>query len=340
MSDFFSAVAEASNNDPQKVKDALEAHGIQPWVSPSASPAMLVEEVGFKGQKPSGDIVDFRWELGPGVWALSSEDNDVGKSTVLTVIRWLLSGRDHVNTATRAMIDSARLVVQIGKEEITVELQGSRGEETGVVRLGDTEQPFTTASFEATMDAIMLERLGLRSVARWQKFSGSEDGRPTERGWTAFIPALFLPSPSSSVVLGDTASESGTLLQVFLGLPWMSTSRQLDVTLKQLAMEGRDEKRRAERHAQSEAQAVERASDRVAAAERQLQARPDFQEVDDELRAATSAVAGASKAQIHAQRIVATCEEELSDIERELVLAREVPKFSKRRRERERSSAN
>ena len=232
------------------------------------------------------------------------------------------SGRDHVNTATRAMIASARLLLQIGGEDISIEVQGVRGEETGIVRLGDSEQPFTTASFESTMDAIMLERLGLRSVARWQRFPRSEDGQPTARGWTAFIPALFLPAPSSAAVLGDTASESGTLLQVFLGLPWASTSRQLDVALKQFAMEGRDERRRAERHAQTEAQAMKHASDRVTAAEKRLQARPDFQAVDDELRAATTAVADATRKQLQAQRTVATNEEEFADVERGLVLAK------------------
>ncbi len=183
MSDFFAAIASASSQDPQSIKEVLDRYRIQPWVAPSASPAMQVQEVAFEGKKPPDEVeFEFKWELGSGVWALSSVDNDVGKSTVLQVIRWLLSGRDHVNKKTRAMIDSAMLRFKIGSESIVVEVQGGPGGEIGTVSLGDTQQPITAASFEATMDAIMLDRLGLPPVARWQKFQNSDDGQPTTRG--------------------------------------------------------------------------------------------------------------------------------------------------------------
>jgi hypothetical protein len=323
MSDFFAAVASASSQDPQSIKEVLDRYRIQPWVAPSASPAMQVQEVAFEGKKPPDEVeFEFKWELGSGVWALSSVDNDVGKSTVLQVIRWLLSGRDHVNKKTRAMIDSAMLRFKIGSESIVVEVQGGPGEEVGTVSLGDTQQPITAASFEATMDAIMLDRLGLPPVARWQKFQNSEDGQPTTRGWTAFIPALFLPAPSSSAVLGDTAAESSTLLQVFLGLPWASTSRQIDVALKQLAMEARDEKRRADRDSTREAKVAEEAARRVATAEERLAAISDYEKVEQELQEATTEVAEATKKRLLAQRILATRKEEVADIERALVVAK------------------
>lgn len=330
MTEFFAAVAARSKRDAQDVRTVLDRYGVRPWVAPSASPPLTIEEVAFSGRK-SGDSQDFAfsWTLATGVWAISSVANDVGKSSALQVIRWLLSGRDDVDKVTRAMIASATLRFRIGDEPIVVTVNGVRGEETGGVTVGEIEQPIANVSFEATMDEIMLERLGLRPLVKWQKFQGSEDGRPTHHGWTAFIPALFLPAPSSDALLGNTVFESGTLLQVFLGLPWFSTDRQADVALKQLAMAERDDQRRSARDQAADAVALEASETALRHARERLAALPDPQQADDRLRSATQAVTTATREHLDAAQILATRHAEAQAAERALIEARRAARIVK-----------
>jgi septum formation topological specificity factor MinE len=330
MTEFFVAVAARSKRNVDDVRVVLDRYGVRPWVAPPASPALTIEEIYFAGRKP-GEPEDFgfAWKLGVGVWAMSSVKNDVGKSTVLQVIRWLLSGRDGVDTVTRPMIARARLRFRIGEELIAVALSGARGQETGTITIAGIEQPISSASFETTMDEVMLERLGLRPLARWQKFADSDDGRPTHRGWTSFIPALFLPAPSSDALLGSTVFESGMLLQVFLGLPWFSTDRQADVALKQLAMSERDDERRSARDREADAAALAASASALNEAQARLAALPDARRSDQRLRAATQAVTTATRTHLDAEQALAVRTTEVDDADRLLTEGRRAARVLK-----------
>jgi hypothetical protein len=330
MTEFFAAVAARSKRDAQDVRTVLERYNVRPWIAPPPSPPLTIEEVSFSGRK-SAEQKDFNftWTLAVGVWAMSSVRNDVGKSTVLQVIRWLLSGRDDVDKATRKMITEAVLRFRIGDERVVVAIKGGRGEEKGTVVLGEVEQPITSTSFETTMDEIMLERLGLRSLVKWQKFPGSEDGQPTRRGWTSFIPALFLPAPSSDALLGNVLFESGTLLQVFLGLPWFSTDRQADVALKQLAMSESDDQRRSVRDREADAATLKKSASTLSQARQRLAALPNPKRADECLRTASRAVTEATRAHLDAEQVLATRNVETANADRLLLEARRAARILK-----------
>lgn len=306
MTDWIPDVAARARCSVDEAKKVLERHGIQPWVAPPETPPLTIHEVAFAGKKPDGTAFSFKWVVGLGLWAISSVDNDVGKSSVLAVIRWLLSGRDKVDAVVRPMIASAFLRFTIGDEEISVAVEGARGEERGTVRIGDNAwETIDSVSFEAVMDAIVLDRLALRPVARWQKYSGSEDGRPSTRDWTSFIPALFFPEHGSDSLLGNAPTEAGMLLQVFLGLPWYSTHRQADVALKFTGQQARDEQRRADRDREADRTAIEAAQRDLDAAKIALAALPSDAAATARLRSAVAAVNTATRDHVAAQQISA-----------------------------------
>lgn len=316
MTDFVEAVARRSSVDITDAGEVLERHGVRPWVEPPRAPRLRIEAVEFSGVNASGDDFNFSWSVGPGVWALSSVDNDVGKSSVLEVIRWLLSGRDQIVKPVRAMISSASLRFTLGEAKIVVSVTGADDVLAGAVVIDDGDpQPFTEASFEATMDEIMLERLALRPLLRWQKHQGSEDGRETRSGWTAFIPALFLPHPSSDALLGNAPMEAGTLLQVFLGLPWYMTERQAALALNQIRQEARDETRRNTRDAQAALAALEATAEQLKAARAELTALPEVQTSQDAYAALTIAVTDAAREQLAAEDIERARAQDLQDAE-------------------------
>ena len=306
MTDWIPAVAERSRCKIEEAKEILDRHGVQPWVAPPQTPPLTVGEVAFEGTKPDGSAFSFAWAVGRGLWAMSSIDNDVGKSSVLAVIRWLLSGRDRVDAAVRNMIGSARLQFTIDDEPIKVEIAGRRGEERGSVTVGDSApETVGPASFEAVMDAIVLDRLALRPVARWQKYPHSQDGQPSTRDWTSFIPALFFPEHDSDSLLGSAPTEAGMLLQVFLGLPWYSTHRQADVALKFTGQQGRDAERRADRDREADRGALEAAQQDLRVAQQALAALPSDAVATARLQSAAAGVNDATRRHVAAQQVAA-----------------------------------
>jgi hypothetical protein len=298
MSDFMTAVAERAGKPVEDVSTILEEYGVRAWVATPRSPQLLITKMTMSGTKPTGEAFAFEWELGPGVRALSSVDNDVGKTTVLAVIRWLLSGRDQVHPVVRPWIKSATLELTVGSSPIKVSLSGARGEVTGVLAVDGSEQAFAEASFEALMDETMLPRLNLRSLTKWQRYPKSEDGRAARHGWTALVPALFLPHHSSDSLLGNAPLEAGTLLQVFLGLPWYSTERQAALAISQLDQVGRDESRRAKRDEERDREQRLQIEADLKAVENEIAALPDPEAATSQLEAAAARLSAATRALI------------------------------------------
>jgi hypothetical protein len=169
------------------------------------------------------------------------------------------------------------------------------------------------------MDELMLARLGLRPLMQWQKFSSSDDGQSTRRGWQAFVPALFLPTHSSKALLGEEPKEAATLLQVYLGLPWFTTERQAALALQSIGQQHRDQERRADRDRQADATAMEQAESELQRAKEALAALPDARAATAELEAASTAVTQRTRDAVAGQAIAEERRKELQDAE-DLVL--------------------
>jgi hypothetical protein len=255
MTDFIDAVAKRADADAERVAEVLTAHDVKAWTPPPPPGRLTVLKVGFSGVKDEQPYEPFVWEPSTGVWALGTVDNSAGKTTVLNVVRWLLSGRERVDDGARAMIDHAELIVEVADERCEVVVDGARGEVTGTVTVGKAAPlSFTSKTFERTMSSIMLERLGLEPLVGWQKYSGSEDGQEVEFDWASLLPGLFVPEAAYGVVLGDQPIGAGRLLQMFVGLPWYPTHEAIRVASSSLAQADRDVTRRATRDAAVQAE--------------------------------------------------------------------------------------
>ncbi len=254
MTDFIEAVAERASVDGERVTEVLAAHGIEAWTPPPPPGRLTVLNVMFSGIKDGLPYKPFAWETSTGVWALGTVDNSAGKTTVLNVIRWLLSGRERVDDGARAMIDHAELIVEVAEERCEIVVDGARGAVIGTVAVGAAAPiSFTNRTFESTMSSIMLERLGLERLVGWQKYPGSEDGQAVKYDWASLLPGLFVPEAAYTVVLGDQPLGAGRLLQMFVGLPWYSTREAIRAAISALAQADRDVERRATRDAAARA---------------------------------------------------------------------------------------
>lgn len=327
MTDFNSAVADRANADAETVAKVLSSHQVRHWVAPPPAPPLTIRRVAFSGINADGVPYEFSWAPDTGTWALITVENNVGKSSVLDVIRWLLSGRDVIDDVVRAMIERAELTFDLGQECILVKVEGTRHSVTGTLTAGDNAPPttFDEKTFEAVMDGTMMPRLGLQYIARWQTYPNSKDGMRGERGWTSLLPAFFLPAASSKALLGSSEFDAGMLLQVYLGLPWFSTHRECDVALKALDQVNRDVRRRIDRDAGAVANRVKDAEQRLKTATDKLNALPTPHDAEAQLREASSRLHSAVNAHDKALAIAGARTRELQDAERLRVqAAREV----------------
>ncbi|MFZ0974422.1 MAG: hypothetical protein WAN22_19490, partial [Solirubrobacteraceae bacterium] len=92
----------------------------------------------------------------------------------------------------------------------------------------------SAAGFESITGAFFSDRLGLDPTPFWQRRPAGteEEGDPRRLGWQGYFPALHVRS-GSGPLLGDQVQggQAGTLMQVFLGLPWALTAASARVGL-------------------------------------------------------------------------------------------------------------
>jgi len=155
---FAAAVAARAQVDNAIVEATLVEYGIELQPTGAAPVSLFVERIRFAGVKRreghDDEPFEFDRYLGPGLWAITSEvANLAGKSSVLFVIRWALSGRSHLTDDVRNWIDSVELNGTVGGERFSVRFtntaDGLRGELSAT---NAPPVPFDAGSFEEVMD--------------------------------------------------------------------------------------------------------------------------------------------------------------------------------------------
>lgn len=242
---FAAAVAERASQDQATVQSVLDAYGIEPQPTAAAPVSLHVTRVKFAGVKRregrEDQSFEFERELTPGLWAVTSEPNLAGKSSVLLVIRWALTGRSHLTDDVESWISSVELDGTVGDDSFSIRFTNEEGQLSGELRAGDSRVAgFDGSTFEEVMDSFFLDRLRLDPTPFWQTRGGGGETEGDRRrfGWTAYFPALHLPADNPGALLGDQVQggQPGALMQVFLGLPWALTSASARVAHNQLRM--------------------------------------------------------------------------------------------------------
>lgn len=99
--EWVQAIARRAAIDVNRVESVLAAHHISPTpVLPSPRRLLLVQ-IAFSGTKDRAGIdepFNFDWSgLNHGLWAMLSDKNLRGKSSILEVVHWLQRGRPTSN---------------------------------------------------------------------------------------------------------------------------------------------------------------------------------------------------------------------------------------------------
>jgi hypothetical protein len=261
----------------------IDEIGIVLQPQPAAPVPLRVTRIAFAGTKaltgkdPTPIHVDYAFETG--LTAVTSEKNLVGKSSILWLIRWALTGRRPSDLAddVRQWIDEVTLEGIVGTETFIVHWSLRDGAtDAGSLRTSDgVSTAFSGQSgFEEAMGAFMLDRLRLSPTPWWrsQRGGATGEGAVSHHSWPSYFPALLIRGDQVGVLLGESfeAGQAVTLLQVFLGLPWALTYQSASTAAKDFAHKEEAANRRARDDAKARDTALKPTRDRVAAIAREL----------------------------------------------------------------------
>ncbi|MDZ4178497.1 MAG: large ATP-binding protein, partial [Coriobacteriia bacterium] len=237
--EWLEAIANKANVDVARVEQVLTARHIVPTPVLPAPRRLKLLSISFGGVKR--EVVDegpytFEWnDLSEGLWGMMTDRNLRGKSSIIEVVRWLIRGRPSPNLQddVRAWIHTACLRLDLDGLEYEIQVdcrdgaKGTLSRRTSATANTTVIATFSSEKqFEMVMSDFFLRAFSMESIATWRE-SDSEDksGQTVVHGWPALSGAMFIGT-NYDVVLGDLPFTTGTqarLMQMYLGVPWVST---------------------------------------------------------------------------------------------------------------------
>lgn len=249
--EWLQTIATRAKVETSAVEAVLSAHRIQPSPVLAQPRRLVLREIEFSGEKDgvaNAGAFEFSWAaLDHGLWAMLTEHNLRGKSTIIEIVRWMIRGRPSSNLQddVRRWIHAVRLVFHLDSDEYEINAK-TQGEPVGSLYRIRTPgaisvEPrkialakFTTdGEFEAVMADFFMRTFAMDAIPSWRK--GKEDeGQSVTHSWVAFSGAMFIDT-NYEVLLGDMPVAAGLtsrLMQMYLGVPWVSTLAAAKTALK------------------------------------------------------------------------------------------------------------
>jgi|GEM_PF-2457949 len=226
--------------------------------------------------------IDLDWTPGNGVNGVGSEANLRGKSSVLHLTMWALTGRSHLQADVVSWVHHVNAEFHVDGVPLYVEFDVTDGAPVGKVEQLVPSGGRTVlgtfageAEFESVMGSVMLERLRLDAISVFS------NGVETEHTWPSYAAALTVHADKLDPIVGNENTLKTRILQMFVGTSWAAVDAQVATALNALTFE--QDERKAQRHAAASVTAIalEQAESRVAAAELVLaEFDPDEPDVD------------------------------------------------------------
>lgn len=280
VADWFSAIAQRANVSIDVVRSVLDKRGVAAQPTLPRARTLCIRSVTLDGVKV-GTSADgpfqFSWpELSPGLWALMSDENSRGKSSILNIIRSAIRGDfpGRIKKDVWEWLSRIQVCFDIDAVSFRVHLEKPTGESTpqAAARVcfsrhqGDAWVDLYSGppgeGLEAQLAAVFMEELGF---AKFHAFNAKTEAGQSH-GWPAMSSALFISGPGAAI-FGDLTTDAMPLrlLQLFMGLPWVSTLTAAQTAAKQVEAESRQ-------NLPSYEKASDRLRSRLASVEQELSA--------------------------------------------------------------------
>src|SRR5690606_30597180 len=148
--------------------------------------------------------INLDWTPNSGVNGVGSEANLRGKSSVLHLTMWALTGRSHLQADVVSWVDHVKAEFHVDGIPLYVEFDVTDG-----VPFGKVEQQLPTggltvlgtfaggAEFESVMGSVMLDRLRLDAISVFS------NGVETEHTWPSYAAALTVHADKLDPIVGN-----------------------------------------------------------------------------------------------------------------------------------------
>lgn len=299
--EWLDAIASRAKVNTSRVESVLTARHIVPTPVLPAPRRMKLLSISFGGVKQGVEDdgpYAFEWQdLSEGLWGMMTDRNLRGKSSVIEVVRWLVRGRPSPNLQddVRAWIHNACLRFDLDGLEHEVRIDCRNGADGALTRRSSTIANATVLAsfssekqFEMVMSDFFLRAFSMEGLATWRESDSEEKtGHAVIHGWPALSGAMFIGT-NYDVVLGDLPATTGTqarLMQMYLGVPWVSTLASASAAQK-LVESGNDlEARRRNQGARAKQARVKEIEALLAEKREALNAQPSDEVIQVELSA-------------------------------------------------------
>lgn len=211
----------------------VDATDFPKWIQPvvdkrapaSGSPAPATapevdEQAGPRARVP----FRFEWSPQPGVNGIGSGRNLRGKSTLLNILMWSLTGRSpQFQNDVRSWIEHVEVDWQVGAEQLRVEFDAVNGVASGqVVSTTQVESgtrstvvgQFDGPDFEGVMGSLMMTRLRLENIPVWT------DTAARLHAWPAYSSSFVVRANQLDPIVGNEQTIGLRMMQMFIGTDW------------------------------------------------------------------------------------------------------------------------
>lgn len=325
-SGWLETVAAKAGVRPTEAEQMLRKRGIT--VDRPLRPArkLTVRRIAFKGEKrgTAQGLIDFDWsDLAAGVWAVTSERNLRGKSTVLEILLWALRGRPKgLQDDVRRWLSSVCVEFDVDDQRYVVDFVVEERVPCGALARrrvsGETDELdrfMSDEGFEAAMSRFMMNTLDLDPITAMQ---GKEDDRQVvEHGWAALSGGLYFGGDHKQL-LGDVqmAGLPARMLQMYIGMPWATTVMQAGTAKRELDQEAERASKAATAAAKDAEQARRRIDHELQAARKVLDGFAQVTGTAAELERLAGEVARLSPVALDLEQRLARAEAEAIELER------------------------
>lgn len=283
------------------VEDILDRRRIKAAPAMTRPRRLTLKHIEFSGEK-HGTVTEgpfkFDWpDLEPGLYAILSDGNLKGKSSILHVARWLLRGdpASGFQQDVKSWIQKALLRFALNEALYEVRIDDpDQGIGTLTQLVGEERTELarfaSAAEFKSAMSAFFLRELGLDALPTWN----DELGKEVVQDWAALSGALSM-GPTFTSLLGEVnmAGLPTRLMQMYLGLPWVSTYCAARVAKSVLEREESERIRRQEAAQREQMTRILELEGQLRRAREGLAALPKLADYQTQYSAASSALLAA-----------------------------------------------
>ncbi|MBF0185547.1 MAG: hypothetical protein HQM06_14335 [Magnetococcales bacterium] len=246
VSTWRDKIAKRASASLDEVNALLARTGIRPSPLPATPSRLTIQRIEFTGckvdtQPPARDgAFHFLWDdLSSGPWVMMTDGNLKGKSSVIEIIKWMLRGHPSsiLRDDIKKWLQHVSLDFRLGEKHLKVEIDLDDGKLQGrLIQPMENMQEdlvlanfFTPNEFQETMSSFFMKELDLEVIQAFRE--GSEE--PATHDWQALSGALFIGTDYKAL-LGEVVVDglAGSLLRMYLGLPWISTLSMAKANLK------------------------------------------------------------------------------------------------------------